>query len=105
MEAEQRGQGSSFDTTRHATTLEVRPMTAFKYNSFCAVFSMIRANLRARRLAEKYGHPTEKSLGSTTTEEYENKPERGSEQLLHRLMDGILLFFAEETCGEDWLRR
>lgn len=104
MEAEMKNKIKTLDTSRKATTLEVHPISTFKNNPFALAFTSIR-DLRARRLAEKFEHPDDATFGSTTSEGDENKPERGSEELLHRLMDAILLFFSEETDGQDWLRR
>lgn len=104
MEDEQNTKEKTFDTSRKATTLELQSLTTFLTNPFLPIFTSIR-DLRARRLAEKYENPNELTAGSKSGEADEDKPERGSEELLHRLMDVILLFFAQETDHQDWLRR
>lgn len=93
----------STDTPADAMTLEHHPMSSFMYNPFLTVFTAIRDS-RSRLLAETHEDP-----GDVTTqrsvEAKESKKERSAEELLHRFMEVVLLYFSHHTKGTDWLRR
>ncbi|KAJ6568221.1 hypothetical protein DFH09DRAFT_432418 [Mycena vulgaris] len=101
MEEKEEALGSGLELAR-ATTIDASSMTNFLGNPFLLVFTALR-DLRSRLLAEECedlydGRSVEKSA-----EANEDKAERGSEELLHRLVEVILLYFAQET-DEDWFR-
>ena len=99
-----RDRETAADTPRSAITLEHHSMNTFMGNPFLTVFTALR-DLRARLLAEDSEAPEQVTAGAPSAEKDEDKPERGSEELLHRLMDVILLYFSQYTGGRDWLRR
>ncbi|KAJ7742357.1 hypothetical protein DFH07DRAFT_708742, partial [Mycena maculata] len=78
-------------------------LTAFFDNPFLTVFIAIR-DLHARLLAEEHEGMAD-ITAQISSEADEDKPERSSKELLHRLMEVILLYFSLHTRGEDWLRR
>ncbi|KAG5644905.1 hypothetical protein DXG03_007457 [Asterophora parasitica] len=102
MKLEKRLSPESAAEVTPATTITPSSMTNFLNNPFCLVFTAIR-DLRSRLLAEEFEDPYDGLTGKKSAEEDEDKAERGSEELLHRLMEVILLFFAQQT-GVDWMR-
>ncbi|KAJ6538434.1 hypothetical protein DFH09DRAFT_1323677 [Mycena vulgaris] len=101
MLEKERGLASGLEITR-ATTIDATSMTNFLGNPFLLVFTAIR-DLRSRLLAEQHGDLYDGLTAEQSGEANEDKAERGSEELLHRLMEVILLYFAQQT-GEDWFR-
>lgn len=91
------------DDNAKSTTVDTRPISGFHGNPFLTAFTAIR-DLRSRMLAEQYEADYDFSA-KLSTEQDENKNEQGSEELLHRIMDVILMYFSELNKGYDWLRR
>ncbi|CAK5267542.1 unnamed protein product [Mycena citricolor] len=90
-----------------ATTFARKSMSQFITNPFLTVFLSLR-DLRARRLAEHYEDVRDGASVATksgvTGESDEDKNEVASEELLHRLMDIVLVYYSRKTKDQDWLR-
>lgn len=84
------------------TALELRSLTRYLNNPFIRVFTGL-CNHHAHMLAEE-----SEDLDISTAmsaEGADNTLEQESEEILHRLMETILLYFSSHTQGKDWLRR
>lgn len=77
-----------------------KAMHQFLANPFLSVFTALR-DLRARGDSEAGGHLGDNQQSEITNEQSELKGEQpeGSEELLHRLMDTILVYFPKRGRG------